>query len=59
MTVSVDEIRQAMKTLARAIKTQPYGEQLWPIFERLERELKAAEDKEARLKTALEYEPKN
>jgi len=56
LTVTVDQIRKAMAITARVIETEPYGEKVWPIFERLERELAVREDRDARLKAALAYD---
>ena len=49
--VTADDIRQAMTTLAGII--HKFGDTPWPIMERLQRELKAIEDREKLLDDLL------
>jgi len=51
------EIREAMVILARVIRK--FGDAPWPLMERLQRELKALEDREALLDNLLNEEPEN
>ena len=48
---TADDIRQAMTTLAHVIRK--FGDTPWPIMERLQRELKAIEDREKLLDDLL------
>jgi hypothetical protein len=50
--VTVEQIREGMATIAQIIDEEPSGEKLWPIFERLERELAARTDRKERLAAA-------
>jgi len=50
-----DEIREAMVILARVIRK--FGDAPWPLMERLQRELKAVEDREALLENLLKDAP--
>jgi len=52
VTVSIEQIRQAMAIVARIIETHPDGEKAWPWFERLERELATRGDRAARITAA-------
>jgi hypothetical protein len=52
MTATVSQILKARAQLAEIIETSPHGEKYWPIFERLERELAARDNKSARLAAA-------
>ena len=49
------EIREAMITLAKVIRK--FGDAPWPLMERLQRELKAVEDREALLDNLLKDAP--
>ena len=49
------EIREAMVILAKIIRK--YGDAPWPLMERLQRELKAVEDREALLDNLLQDAP--
>jgi hypothetical protein len=49
------EIREAMVILARVIRK--FGDAPWPLMERLQRELKAVEDREALLDNLLQDAP--
>lgn len=49
------EIREAMVILARVIRK--FGDAPWPLMERLQRELKAVEDREALLDNLLKDAP--
>jgi len=49
------EIREAMITLAKVI--HKFGDAPWPLMERLQRELKAVEDREALLDNLLKDAP--
>ena len=49
------EIREAMVILARVIRK--FGDAPWPLMERLQRELKAVEDREALLENLLQGAP--
>lgn len=48
------DIREAMVILAKV--SRKYGDAPWPLMERLQRELKAVEDREALLDNLLEEE---
>ncbi len=48
---TTDDIRQAMATLAVVIRK--FGDASWPIMERLQRELRAIEDREKLLDDLL------
>ena len=50
-----DEIREAMIILAKVIRK--FGDAPWPLMERLQRELKAVEDREALLDNLLQDAP--
>ena len=49
------DIREAMVILARVIRK--FGDAPWPLMERLQRELKAVEDREALLDNLLQDAP--
>ena len=49
------DIREAMVILAKVIRK--FGDAPWPLMERLQRELKAVEDREALLDNLLQDEP--
>ena len=49
------DIREAMVILAKVIRK--YGDAPWPLMERLQRELKAVEDREALLDNLLQDPP--
>jgi|GEM_PF-1606227 len=49
------EIREAMVILAKVIRK--FGDTPWPLMERLQRELKAVEDREALLDNLLQGDP--
>ena len=49
------DIREAMVILARVIRK--FGDAPWPLMERLQRELKAVEDREALLDNLLQGDP--
>jgi len=49
------EIREAMVILAKVIRK--FGDAPWPLMERLQRELKAVEDREALLDNLLQDAP--
>lgn len=49
---TADDIRHAMRTLAVVI--QKFGDDPWPIMERLQRELAAMEEREALLSSLLQ-----
>ena len=49
------DIREAMVILARIIRK--FGDAPWPLMERLQRELKAVEDREALLDSLLQDAP--
>ena len=51
------DIREAMVILARVIRK--FGDAPWPLMERLQRELKAVEDREALLETLLGEAPES
>ena len=49
------DIREAMVILAKVIRK--FGDAPWPLMERLQRELKAVEDREALLDNLLQGDP--
>ena len=49
------DIREAMVILAKVIRK--FGDAPWPLMERLQRELKAVEDREALLNNLLQDAP--
>ena len=49
------DIREAMVILAKVIRK--FGDAPWPLMERLQRELKAVEDREALLENLLQEAP--
>ena len=49
------DIREAMVILAKIIRK--FGDAPWPLMERLQRELKAVEDREALLENLLQEAP--
>ena len=49
------DIREAMVILAKVIRK--FGDAPWPLMERLQRELKAVEDREALLDKLLQGDP--
>jgi hypothetical protein len=49
------DIREAMVILAKVIRK--FGDAPWPLMERLQRELKAVEDREALLDNLLQDAP--
>jgi len=49
------DIREAMVILAKVIRK--FGDEPWPLMERLQRELKAVEDREALLDSLLQGDP--
>ena len=49
------DIREAMVILAKVIRK--FGDAPWPLMERLQRELKAVEDREALLDNLLQEAP--
>jgi len=49
------DIREAMVILAKVIRK--FGDAPWPLMERLQRELKAVEDREALLDNLLQSDP--
>ena len=51
------DIREAMVILARVIRK--FGDAPWPLMERLQRELKAVEDREALLDNLLGEAPES
>ena len=51
------DIREAMVILARVIRK--FGDAPWPLMERLQRELKAVEDREALLVDLLNEVPES
>lgn len=53
--VTEAQIREGMATLARIMQEHPQGEKLWPLFERLERELAQCQSKKSRLAAAMAF----
>ncbi|KQU79845.1 hypothetical protein ASD00_36180 [Ensifer sp. Root31] len=53
--VTEDDLREAMANCALIMEQESWGDKLWPIFERLERELEAMRSKTDRLAAARAF----
>ncbi len=53
--VTAEDIRQAMAALAVMIDEEPFGDELWPLFDRLERELALTAGRQDRLAAARAF----